>query len=106
MRTPTPNIPDFHLHGHDDHHVPHAQVLRRKILTGAAVVAGAAFAGGPLGALAQSIRGTRPSTPFQTIGPFYPVEVPADQDADMTLLGNNKDQAAGTVIYVAGRVLD
>jgi protocatechuate 3,4-dioxygenase beta subunit len=106
MLAPTPYVPDFHLNGHDDHAAPIAHVSRRRILTGAAAMTGAVLAGGPLGALAQALQGSRPHTPFQTIGPFYPVDVPADQDADMTILGNNKERAAGTVIYVSGRVLD
>ncbi len=106
MRTPTPNLPDFHLHGEDEHHAPVLQTSRRSILTGAAALTGAAFAGGVMSALAQSIAGKLPTTPFQTVGPFYPVDAPAEQDADMTILGNNKARAAGTIIYVAGRVLD
>jgi protocatechuate 3,4-dioxygenase beta subunit len=106
MRTPTPNLPDFHLHGEDHHHAPVVKVSRRNILTGVAALTGAAFAGGAVSALAQVAAGKLPTTPFQTVGPFYPVDAPADQDADMTILGNNKVRAAGTIIYVAGRVLD
>jgi protocatechuate 3,4-dioxygenase, beta subunit len=106
MRTPTPDLPDFHSHGQADHHTPIAQVSRRSVLAGAAVLSGAAFAGSAMSALAQTIAGKLPSTPFQTIGPFYPVELPADQDADMTILGNNKERAAGVIIYVTGRVTD
>ena len=104
MRTPTPSIPDFHLHGDAGHPVP--AVSRRQLLTRVAALTGAAYAGGTMNALAQTIPGKIPATPFQTIGPFYPVELPADQDADMTILGNNKERALGTVIYVSGRVLD
>lgn len=104
MRTPTPNLPDFHLHGEAEH--PSPQLTRRRILSGAAALTGLAFSGGAVNAFAQTIAGKIRHTPFQTIGPFYPVELPADQDADMTILGNNKERAAGTVIYVSGRVLD
>ncbi len=105
MRTPTPDIPDFHLHGVADH-PPAPAFTRRQWLAGVSALTGAAFAGGALSASAQSSPGRVPPTPFQTIGPFYPVEVPEDQDADLTLLGNHTERAAGTVIYVAGRVLD
>jgi protocatechuate 3,4-dioxygenase beta subunit len=104
MRTPTPNLPDFHLHGEAEH--PSPEVTRRHILSGAAALTALAFAGGAVNAFAQTIAGKIRPTPFQTIGPFYPVELPADQDADMTILGGNKERAAGTVIYVSGRVLD
>ncbi|HEX4859072.1 MAG TPA: protocatechuate 3,4-dioxygenase [Usitatibacteraceae bacterium] len=106
MRAPTPFIPDVHLHGEAGHHTPAAGISRRRIISGAATVAGAAFVAGPLGALAQAIPGRLPMTPLQTIGPFYPIDVPADQDADMTVLGASKERAQGTVIYVSGRVLD
>lgn len=104
MRTPTPNIPDFHLHGDAGHAAP--AVSRRQILTRVATLAGAAYTGGAINALAQTISGKIPATPFQTIGPFYPMELPADQDADMTIVGTNKERAAGTVIFVSARVLD
>lgn len=106
MHTPTPNLPDFHLHGEADHHTPVIRVSRRRILTSAAALTGAAFAGGAMSTLAQTIAGKLPSTPFQTVGPFYPVDAPADQDADMTILGNSTARAAGTIIYVTGRVTD
>ncbi len=102
MRAPTPSIPDFHLPNEQDHDHPHQSLSRRQVLTGAAALAGAAIAM-PFGALAQS--GRLSPTPAQTIGPFYPVDADADQDADMTLLGNSKKLADGTVIYVSGRVL-
>lgn len=106
MRTPTPSIPDFHLH--DDHPQPEARVIavRRQLLTGGALAAGALLAVGPLAALAQTFPTKLSTTPTQTLGPFYPVDVPADQDADMTVLGSNSVRASGTVVYVSGRVLD
>lgn len=42
----------------------------------------------------------------QTIGPFYPVERPLDQDADLTIIRGTRGAAKGQVIEVAGRVLD
>jgi protocatechuate 3,4-dioxygenase beta subunit len=44
-------------------------------------------------------------TPFTEIGPFYPVVRPAEQDMDLTLIGNGP-RAAGEVIEVVGRILD
>jgi protocatechuate 3,4-dioxygenase beta subunit len=44
-------------------------------------------------------------TSTQTIGPFYPVERPLDQDADLTRLASSAAPAKGQVIEVTGRVL-
>jgi protocatechuate 3,4-dioxygenase, beta subunit len=116
MRTPTPSLPDFHLHddqhahaGHS-HHPSHAQLrvvpVRRQLIGAAACMAGAALVGAPLGAFAQAVTGKLRPTPLQTLGPFYPTDVPADQDADMTVLGGNTARAQGVVVYVSGRVID
>ena len=40
------------------------------------------------------------------MGPFFPLSVPAESDADMTLLKGHAQRAAGQVIEVTGRVLD
>lgn len=45
-------------------------------------------------------------TPFQTIGPFYPVQRLAEEDADLTWIKGHKKRAEGHVIQVTGRVLD
>ena len=44
-------------------------------------------------------------TSTQTIGPFYPVARPLDQDADLTRIGSSSTPAKGQVIEVMGRVL-
>lgn len=46
-----------------------------------------------------------PPTPFTDIGPFYPVARPAEEDWDLTMIGNGK-RAQGKVIEIIGRVLD
>jgi protocatechuate 3,4-dioxygenase, beta subunit len=46
------------------------------------------------------------TTPAVDLGPFYPVLKPLDQDADLTTIKGNKGVAAGTIIHVAGRLLD
>ena len=48
----------------------------------------------------------REPTPFQTIGPFYPVTRPLDADADLTVIEGGAGHAEGQVIHVMGRVLD
>ena len=67
---------------------------RRGLIAGAAglIVARAAHAG-----LA--------ATPPQSAGPFYPRVKPADQDADLTRIGDTNDVAAGEIIEVSGRAL-
>jgi protocatechuate 3,4-dioxygenase beta subunit len=45
-------------------------------------------------------------TPAQTLGPFYPIEKPLDQDADLTRVRGRAQRATGQVVHVMGRVLD
>ena len=71
-----------------------------------------AFAGSvmALGALAASRASAAETelkpTPQQGIGPFYPIERLAEQDADLTWIKGHTKRAEGTVIQVRGRVLD
>ena len=71
---------------------------RRKFLQRtAAVVAGVAAA--PLAAAATL-------TPRQPAGPFYPAELPLDDDNDLTRVQGRTDTARGTVSDLTGRLLD
>jgi protocatechuate 3,4-dioxygenase beta subunit len=45
-------------------------------------------------------------TPTQVLGPFYPLEKPLDDDADMTVIKGHKERAKGQVVHVMGRVLN
>ena len=71
-----------------------------------------AFAGSviTLGALAASKAATAATdlkpTPTQMLGPFYPIERLAEEDADLTWIKGHTKRAEGTVIQVRGRVLD
>ena len=56
-------------------------------------------AGGPRSA-ADKLR----RTPTQMLGPFYPLEKPLDDDADLTLVKGRKERAKGQVVHVMGRV--
>ena len=77
---------------------------RRKLLRTAAVLgAGVTLAPGRI-LLAQSV--ARRRTPGETMGPFYPVTRPLDQDADLTLLSGRSGRAQGKVIHLTGRVLN
>jgi protocatechuate 3,4-dioxygenase beta subunit len=45
-------------------------------------------------------------TPAQTEGPFYPVAVPADSDADLVTVRGAAAPARGAITHIAGRVRD
>jgi len=81
----------------------HRTFSRREMLEmtigGLGVVAGASGS-----AFAQAME--RLLTPPITRGPFYPVLKPLDQDADLTILGANKQRAEGKIVHLMGRVLN
>lgn len=78
------------------------QASRRRFLSSSGLLIGAlGFAGK---ALADSCD-FRP-TAKQPLGPFYPVEFPADSDIDLTRLGNSAVRATGEVMIVEGVVTD
>lgn len=72
---------------------------RRAIIGSGVVLAGASLAD-RLAAADAIIQ-----TSTQTIGPFYPVERPLDQDADLTRIASSSTPAKGQAIEVMGRVL-
>lgn len=77
-------------------------ISRRHVLSMAVAVGGLAMSGGVSGVLAQAFK----RTPLQTLGPFYPVLQPLDQDADLTTIAGKPGRAEGQVIHVMGRVLN
>lgn len=80
------------------HHAP-PSALRRS-LSAALVFAPALW----LGARAQSPAPRRP-TPSQTEGPFYPVALPRDSDADL-LRNGTLNYAQGQPVWLDGTVVD
>jgi protocatechuate 3,4-dioxygenase beta subunit len=48
----------------------------------------------------------RAPTAESPMGPFYPVERPAESDADLTRLAGRNERAQGTIIELRGRILD
>ena len=82
---------------------PFEGLTRRKILRHGIAVGGAALAGRTTLAHAQ-IAGDDIITPGQVLGPLYPVEKPADTDADLTLIKGRREHAAGDVVEISGRV--
>ena len=75
---------------------------RRQILKMGFGFGGLTVLGGS--ALAQKVN--RIVTPQVTMGPFYPMMKPLDKDADLTSVKGRKGLATGSIIHVAGRVLD
>ena len=45
-------------------------------------------------------------TPRQTAGPFYPVELPLDDDNDLTRVNGKPGKAQGTISDLSGRIVD
>jgi protocatechuate 3,4-dioxygenase, beta subunit len=72
---------------------------RRLVLAGSTAVVGGVAAS--LARVAALL-----ATPPQTEGPFYPVELPVDRDADLVRVTGADAQAMGMVTHVMGRVLD
>jgi len=86
------------------HLTPHLPDLRRRRIVGVtlAVGAGALLASARLLAQERALR----ATPAVALGPFYPDRLPAEQDADLTLIAGRPGRAAGQILYLSGRVLD
>jgi protocatechuate 3,4-dioxygenase beta subunit len=78
---------------------PRNEISRRRLLefTGAIAALGATSA-----TAAELLR----RTPSQTSGPFYPVEIPLDHDADLTQIKGHGRRAEGQVVHVMGHVRD
>ena len=88
---------------------PEHRVSRREVLK-ISLAIGSLALGSPLAAadkdsVGLDFKGPMP-TPDQILGPFYPVQKPADGGTDLTRLRGRAGQAQGQVIYVTGRVLN
>lgn len=83
-------------------HKEEKQISRRQMLQWGMGFGGLAFLGGSV--FAQTTE--RFVTPEVGMGPFYPMIKPLDKDADLTSIKGRKGIAAGTIVHVAGRVLD
>jgi len=73
---------------------------RRRVMVNTAAVIGSLL----MPRLARAKEPLRP-TWMEIIGPFYPVEKPADQDADLTQVEGRPERAQGQVLYLSGSVL-
>jgi protocatechuate 3,4-dioxygenase, beta subunit len=77
---------------------PRDDISRRRLLELGGVIA--ILGASRVAAAAELLR----RTPTQTSGPFYPLEKPLDQDADLTLIKGHSQRAAGQVVHVTGHV--
>lgn len=91
-----------HHHIHVPTHSQHIGITRRGMLTASAALTGAAMAGVMSAAFAQQAR-LRP-TSEQVLGPFFPITLPINQDADLTVIAGRNSRALGQIVYVSGRV--
>ena len=76
-------------------------LISRRTLAGA----GLASAGLIAATGARAVQG-RPLTAESPMGPFFPLSVPSDSDADLTMIKGHSKRASGQVIEVTGRILD
>ena len=79
----------------------HNRLSRRSVLFSSGACAAVTALGG-VAAAADKLR----RTPTQVLGPFYPLDKPLDDDADLTLVKGRKGRATGQVIHVMGRVMN
>ena len=84
---------------------PFPHDLERRALLRAAVRLGLVGLTGTVGGAIAADSALRP-TPANALGPFYPPKKPPDTDADLTRVDGHAQRAAGTILYVAGRVTD
>lgn len=70
---------------------------RRKLLLGL---------GGVMALSVNSAARALLTSPSQTAGPFYPVELPLDDDNDLTVVKGQQGHAQGQITDVSGRIVD
>lgn len=106
MYDPTLSIDDGHRHGHVKPAAVAHGLTRRRLLTASAAFTGAGLSAAVMPAFGQqpTARPTVRPTAEQVIGPFYPVRLPPDQDADLTVIAGKEARALGTIVYLSGRV--
>jgi protocatechuate 3,4-dioxygenase beta subunit len=75
-----------------------SRISRRRLLAG--------LGGGSLLLASPGLFAELLLTPAQTLGPFYPDQLPLDQDNDLLLVGDRPTQASGTVVQLHGQILD
>ena len=81
-------------------------LTRRAILSGLAGAGGAAVAAAQVPLRVSSERLHLRGTPQLNIGPFYPLNRPPEEDADLTQIAGRPGRARGQIIDLIGRVVD
>ena len=78
-----------------------AIILSRRAFTGAGLASAGLV-------LATGVKASqlKPLTAESPMGPFFPLDVPTDSDADLTWLKGHSTRASGQVVEISGRVLD
>ena len=85
---------------------PHLPDPGRRRIVGAALAVGAGALLAPASARLLAQERALRATPAVALGPFYPDRLPADQDADLTVVAGQPGRAVGQILYLSGRVLD
>lgn len=70
------------------------------------LVMGLGGLGGIIALSTTSVARTLIDTPSQTAGPFYPVELPLDDDNDLTMVKGRKGSAKGVISDFSGKIVD
>ena len=74
------------------------RISRRRLLAG--------FAGGSLLLASPALLAELLATPAQTLGPFYPDQLPLDRDNDLLIVGDQPSAASGSVVQLHGQIVD
>lgn len=82
--------------------VPMPIILSRRVILGGLGALGTLI--GPAGVFAKEPLNRR-GTPQLSIGPFYPLDRPIEEDADLTRIAGRPGRAQGTIMELTGRVL-
>ncbi len=102
MARRTQNGQDREVVRGDAHPRGDATWTRRRVIGAALSTVGLALAGpAPLTLASHVMR-----TPPQSRGPFYPLQLPLDQDNDLVTVAGQSGMAKGQLAHVVGRVLD
>lgn len=82
----------------DNAKLPSTRLTRRHMLAGTAVMT--------LSSLDVAHANVLLPTPTQTRGPFYPLELPLDNDNDLVLVSGGSARAKGQVAHLFGHIVD
>jgi protocatechuate 3,4-dioxygenase beta subunit len=81
-------------------------MAREPGMTGSGVTRRALVIAAPMLLISTAVPAAVAPTPRAGEGPFYPVRIPADNDADLVRVEGAVRQAGGEILHLAGHVLD